>query len=212
MPHTQDSPSYWPVTVPYFDFDDMAELPDPNSPVVAAVPAPPGALAAMHAQFNPIQALPHLLDSHTASPTQWRRQITDLLPLLGPDWRDVIKGTMNGTVANGTPFNRLCAGIVNFVDSEKTSEVIRGWMHDGFPAPAGFGGSMIYGDVPLEAILEAIERISLKDKEASASTSLLKARRGLHDPSLASYKRVTEYCKAIEAVGRNMDNAFEISQ
>ena len=119
---------------------------------------------------------------------------------------------MNGTVANGTPFNRLCAGIVNFVDSEKSSEVIRGWMHDGFPAPAGFGGSMNYGDVPLEDILEAIERISLKDKEASASTSLLKAQRGLRDPSLASYKRVTEYCKAIEAVGRNMDNAFEISQ
>ena len=54
--------------------------------------------------------------------------------------------------------------------------------------------------------------MSLKDKEASASTSLLKAQRGLRDPSLAAYKRITEYCKAIEAVGRNMGNAFEIAQ
>ena len=171
----------------YYDDDDMAELPDPNLPAVAAVPIPPDALAAMHAQFNPIPALPHLLDSHTASPTQWRRQIIDLLPLLGPDWRDV-HGTMLGTVANGVPFNRLCAGIVNFVDSEKSSEVIRGWMQDGFPDPTAFGGVINYGDVPLSIILEGIERISLKDKEASASTSLLKAQRGLRDPSLASYK------------------------
>ena len=161
-------------------------------PAVAAVPAPPDALAAMHAQFNPIPALPHLLDSHTASPTQCRRQVTDILPLLGPDWRG-IQGTMLGTVANGTPFNWLCAGIVNFVDSEKSSEVIRGWMQDGFPDPPAYGGVVNYGDVPLSQILEGIERISLKDKEASASTSLLKAQHGLRDPSLASYKRITEH-------------------
>ena len=121
---------------------------------------------------------------------------------------------MLGTVANGTPFNRLCAGIVNFVDSEKSSEVIRGWMQDGFPDPPAYGGVVNYGDVPLSQILEGIERISLKDKEASASTSRLKAQRGLRDPPLASYmyKRITDYCKAVEAVGRNMGNAFEIAQ
>ena len=188
----------------------MAELPDSNVPNVAAVPAP-DALAAMHAQFNPIPALPHLLDTHTASPTQWRRQMIDILPFLGPDWRDP-EGTMNGTDANGTPFNRLCAGIVNFLDSEKLSEVVRGWKQSGFPDPTAFGGVINYGDVPLSDILKGVERISLKDKEASASTSLLKAQRGLRDPSLASYKRITEYCKAIEAGGCNMGNAFEIAQ
>ena len=95
----------------------MAELPDPNLPVpdVAAVPAP-NALAAIHAQFNPIPALPHLLGTHTASPTQWRRQILDTLPLLAPDWRE-IEGTTSGNDTNGTPFNRLCRGIVVFIDS-----------------------------------------------------------------------------------------------
>ena len=53
--HLQDSLSYLPV--PYYD--DMAELPDPNFSDVAVVPAP-GALAAMHAQFNPIPAPPRL--------------------------------------------------------------------------------------------------------------------------------------------------------
>ena len=36
LPHFQDSLSYSPVP----DYDDMAELPDPNVPDVAAVPAP----------------------------------------------------------------------------------------------------------------------------------------------------------------------------
>ena len=126
---------------------------------------------------------PHLLDSHTASPTQWRRRITDILLLLGPDWRDP-EGTMNGTVANGTPSNRLCAGILNFLDSEKTSEVVRGWKQDGFPDATAFGGAIDYGDVPLSNFLSVIERITLKDREASTSTSLLRAQRGLRDPSL----------------------------
>ena len=89
---------------------------------------------------------------------------------------------------------------------------MRGWQQNGFPDPTVFGGAVNYDDVPLSDILKGVERISLKDKEASASTSLLKAQRGLRDPSLASYKRITEYCKAIEAVGRNMGNAFEIAQ
>jgi hypothetical protein len=42
----------------------------------------------------------------------------DLLPLLGPDWRDV-DGTTNVTEGQIPPFKRLCAGIVNFLDSEK---------------------------------------------------------------------------------------------
>ena len=84
-------------------------------------------------------------------------------------------------------------------------------MVNGFPDPNG-GAPEVYGDVPLEDILEGIETISLKDKEASASTSLLKAQRGLRDPSLPAYKRISEYAKAIEAVGRHMDNAFEIAQ
>ena len=118
---------------------------------------------------------------------------------------------MNGTVANGTPSNRLCAGIVNFLDSEKTSEVVRGWKQDGFPDATAFGGAIDYGDVPLSNFLSVIERITLKDREASTSTSLLRAQRGLRDPSLELYKRITKYCKAIEAVGHNMGNAFEIA-
>ena len=189
-----------------------AELPDPNLPipVVAAVPSP-NALSAMQAQFNSIPALPHLLDTHTASPTRWRRQVEDTLHLLGPDWRE-IHGTAGGNDTSGIPFNRLCKGIVVFIDSEKISDIVRGWQHDGFPDPLAAGGVVNYDDVPLSDILLGVERISLKDKEASASTSLLKAQRGLRDPSLASYTRITEYCKAIEAVGRNMGNAFEIAQ
>ena len=75
----------------------MAELPDPNVHNGADVPAP-GALADMQAQFGPIPALPHPLVTHTASPAQWRRQITGMPPLLGSDWRDP-EGTMNGTEA-----------------------------------------------------------------------------------------------------------------
>ena len=43
------------------------------------------------------------------------------------------------------------------------------------------------------------------------STGLLKAQCGLRDPAKAAYTRITQYCKAIEAVGRNMDNAHEIT-
>ena len=179
-------------------------------PDVVAVEPPHNLIAAMHAQFSPIPALPHLLDTHDESPTRWRRQLTDLLALLGPDYRDVT-GTARGKAGEDPPFNRLCMGIVNFVDSEKHSEIIRGWMAHGFPDPNG-GKPDVYGDVPLEDILQGIETISLKDKEASASTSLLKAQRGLRDPSLPAYKRISEYAKAIEAVGRHMDNAFEIAQ
>jgi hypothetical protein len=179
-------------------------------PEVVAVAPPHNPIAAMHAQFSPIPALPHLLDTHDESPTRWRRQLTDLLTLLGPDYRNV-KGTAHGKEGEDPPFNRLCTGIVNFVDSEKHSEIIRGWMATGFPDPAG-GASVVYGDVPLDDILRGIETISLKDKEASASTSLVKAQRGLRGPSLPAYKRISEYGKAIEAVGRNMDNAFEIAQ
>ena len=65
-------------------------IPPQDVPEVAAVLAPPhNLIAAMHEQFSPIPALPHLLDTHDESPTRWRRQLTDLLPLLGPDYRDV---------------------------------------------------------------------------------------------------------------------------
>ena len=210
IPHSQ-APSCYSPTPFDVSFEFMAE-PLLDVPEVAVVAAPPhNLIAAMHAQFSHIPALPHLLDAHDESPTRWRRQLTDLLPLLGPDYRN-IKGTAHGKEGEDPPFNRLCTGIVNFVDSEKHSEIIRGWMATGFPDPALGGASVAYGDVPLEDILRGIETISLKDKEASASTSLLKAQRGLRDPSLPAYKRISEYGKAIEAVGRNMDNAFEIAQ
>ena len=191
----------------------MTEVPAQDVPDIEVQPAPDphNILAAMHAQFSPIPTLLHLIDNHTESPTRWQRQITDLLPLLGPDWRHP-DGTTSGEEGQDPPdpFNRLCASLI-FLDSEKLSKIIRSWMELGFLDPVA-GGGVDYDDVPLAEILEGIERIALKDKEASASTALLKSQRGLCDPSLSAYKCITEYCKAIEAVDRNMGNAFEIAQ
>ena len=84
-------------------------------------------------------------------------------------------------------------------------------MQFGLPHPVT-GNIEDYDDVPLATILESIVKTGLKDKEASASTALLKSQRGLRDPSKSAYTRITDYCKAIEAVGRDMNNAFEIAQ
>ena len=79
----------------------------------------------------------------------------------------------------GSPHDRLCAGIITLIDSEKLSDIVRGWVTTGLPDPDDPRIVSPYEDAPLQLILESIEKIALKDREASASTTLAKAAKGL---------------------------------
>ena len=130
------------------------------------------------AQFGSIPAFPHVKDSHSSSPTTWQQNIIDMIPLLGAEWRS-LDGTST-PAAEGSPYSRLCAGIVTIVDSEKFSAAIRGWIEHGLPDPDD-GHLMAYENASLAQILQSVVKIALKDKEASASTVLAKAAKGLRD-------------------------------
>ena len=131
-----------------------------------------------------IPAFPHLKDEHGASPKTWFRNLLDMLPLYGPDWNDPM-GTSTAA-SPGSPHNRLCSGIVTLIDSEKLSDVVRGWKENGLPDIDDPVIINPYEDQPLLAILDGIVKIALKDKEARASTTLRQAGKSIQDISISS--------------------------
>ena len=180
----------------------LQDGPDP------ADPAHTVALAAMTNYIGAILAFPHLKDAHGASPKKWFHSMLDMLPLCGPEWNNPM-GTSTPT-SPGSPHNCLCSEVATLIDSEKFSDVVRGWVATGLPDIDDPTIKAPYEDAPLMLILESVVKIALTDKEASASTTLTKSGKGVRDCSLPPYDRITEYCKALEAVGRDVSNAHEI--
>ena len=75
----------------------------------------------------------------------------DILPLYGPEWNDPM-GTSTAA-GPGSPHNRLCAGIVTLIDSEKLSDIVRGWVTAGLPDPDDPTTTSPYADAPLQLIV-----------------------------------------------------------